>query len=122
MVKMHFSPTQDKHPVAWKDETNHKSSTQINTLTSFQLKERIDLDRLKRIIRTAGGRQDFNGDDDKVAHEADMKKLRALKNQASKTGRYVVHYTLRPCGRFYPGAVELPLSDIVSRLEAVESG
>ena len=114
MVKMHFSPTQDKHPVAWKDETNHKSSTQINTLTSFQLKERIDLDRLKRIIRTAGGRQDFNGDDDKVAHEADMKKLRALKNQASKTGRYVVHYTLRPCGRFYPGAVELPRVGLAS--------
>ena len=64
MVKMQFSTLQVKPPAAWKDETNHKSSTQINTLTSFQLKERIDLDRLKRIIRTAGGRQDFNGDDD----------------------------------------------------------
>ena len=74
MVKMQFSTLQAKPPAAWKDETNHKSSTQINTLTSFQLKERIDLDRLKRITRTAGARQD---DDDKAANEADMKKLQA---------------------------------------------
>ncbi len=114
MAKMHFSTLQVKPPATWKDETNHKSSTQINTLTSFQLKERIDLDRLKRITRTAGARQDFEDDDDKAAHEADMKKLRALKNQASKTGRYVVHYTLRPCGRFYPGAAELPRVGLAS--------
>ena len=111
MVKMHLSTPQAKHPVAWKDETNHKSSTQINTLTSFQLKERIDLDRLKRITRTAGGRQD---DDDKAAHEADMKKLQALKQQASKTGRYVVPYTLHTCGRYFPGTEELPRVGLAS--------
>ena len=111
MVKMHLSTPQAKHPVAWKDETNHKSSTQINTLTSFQLKERIDLDRLKRITRTAGARQD---DDDKAAHEADMKKLQALKQQASKTGRYVVPYTLHTCGRYFPGTEELPRVGLAS--------
>ena len=83
-------------------------------IKNFQLKERIDLDRLKRMTATAKRRRDFDGDDDRAAHEADIKKLHTLKKQASKTGRYTVEYTLRPCGRYYPGAPGLPRVGLAS--------
>ena len=83
-------------------------------IKNFQLKERIDLDRLKRMTATAKRRRDFDGDDDRAAHEADIKKLHTLKKQASKTGRYTVEYTLRSCGRYYPGAPGLPRVGLAS--------
>ena len=90
---MHITTSQDKSPaVVWKDEQN--TQRRWNTIKTFQLKERIDLDRLKRIIRTASMRTEFKDDKAKAAHEADIKMLHVLKQQASKTGRYVVPYTL----------------------------
>jgi hypothetical protein len=113
MVRMHITTSQDKSPaVVWKDEQN--TQRRWNTIKTFQLKERIDLDRLKRIIRTASMRTEFKDDKAKAAHEADIKMLHVLKQQASKTGRYVVPYTLHTCGRYFPGTAELPRVGLAS--------
>ena len=110
---MHITTSQDKSPaVVWKDERN--TQRRWNTIKTFQLKERIDLDRLKRIIRTASMRTEFKDDKAKAAHEADIKMLHVLKQQASKTGRYVVPYTLHTCGRYFPGTAELPRVGLAS--------
>lgn len=110
---MHITTSQDKSPaVVWKDEQN--TQRRWNTIKTFQLKERIDLDRLKRIIRTASMRTEFKDDKAKAAHEADIKMLHLLKQQASKTGRYVVPYTLHTCGRYFPGTAELPRVGLAS--------
>ena len=110
---MHITTSQDKSPaVVWKDEQN--TQRRWNTIKTFQLKERIDLDRLKRIIRTASMRTEFKDDKAKAAHEADIKMLHVLKQQASKTGRYVVPYTLHTCGRYFPGTAELPRVGLAS--------
>ena len=82
MVRMHITTSQDKSPaVVWKDEQNN-TQRRWNTIKTFQLKERIDLDRLKRIIRTASMRTEFKDDKAKAAHEADIKMLHVLKQQA----------------------------------------